>query len=72
MRGYWQLSDRVVLVKVNGSPCNISIIIVYAPTGESTEEELEEFYECLENAKARDVNKWFNLGVVEGQNSNYD
>ena len=27
--------------------------MVYAPTGGSTEEELEEFYECLENAKAQ-------------------
>ena len=33
--------------------CNISIIMVYPPTGKSTEEELEEFYECLENAKAQ-------------------
>ena len=27
--------------------------MVYASTGESTEEELEEFYEYLENAKAQ-------------------
>ena len=27
--------------------------MVYAPTGESTEEELEKIYECLENAKAQ-------------------
>ena len=52
VHGYWQLSDRVILVKLNGSTCNISIIMVYAPTGESTEE-LEEFYEFLENAKAQ-------------------
>ena len=53
VHGYWQLSDRVIIVKLNESTRNISIIMVYAPTGESTEEELEELYECLENAKAQ-------------------
>ena len=51
VHGYWQLSDRVILAKLNGNPCNISITMVYAPTEESTGEELEKFYECLENAK---------------------
>ena len=32
---------------------NISIIMAYAPTRESTEEKLEEFDECLENPKAQ-------------------
>ena len=27
--------------------------MVYAPTGESTEEELEKIYECLEHAKVQ-------------------
>ena len=40
VHGYWQLSDKVILVKLNGSPSNISMIMVYAPTGKSTEEEL--------------------------------
>ena len=51
MHGFWKLSDRVILVKLDGRPCKISIIMVYAPTGDSNEEEWEEFYECLETAK---------------------
>ena len=51
VHGYCQLSDRIILVKLNGSTCNISIIMVYAPMGESTEEELQEFYDCLEYAR---------------------
>ena len=49
---YWQLSDRVLLVKLQGKPFNMSIIMVYAPTSESTEEEIEQFYDTLEIAKS--------------------
>ena len=38
--GYWAVSDRVLLVKIQGQPFNISIIVVYAPTAESTEDEI--------------------------------
>ena len=30
--GYWTVSDRVLLVKIQGNPFNMIIIVVYAPT----------------------------------------
>ena len=50
--GFWQVSDRVLLVKLKGKPFNISIIVVYAPTSESTEDDIESFYDNLDTAKA--------------------
>ena len=51
--GYWTLSDRVLLVKIQGHPFNLAIIVVYAPTAESTEEEIDSFYDILEKAKSQ-------------------
>ncbi|XP_072037260.1 craniofacial development protein 2-like [Amphiura filiformis] len=50
--GYWTVSERVLLVKLQGQPFNISVIVVYAPTAESTEEEIDAFYDKLEEAKS--------------------
>ena len=51
--GYWTVSDRVLLVKIQGNPFNIAIIVVYAPTTGSAEEEIDAFYETLEEAKSQ-------------------
>ena len=51
--GYWTLSDRVLLVKMRGHPFNLAIIVVYAPTAESTEEEIDGFYEILAEDKSQ-------------------
>ena len=51
--GYWTVSDRVLLVKIQGNPFNITIIVVYAPTTGSTEEEIDAFFETLEEAKSQ-------------------
>jgi len=53
VQGYLQLSDRVLLVKLQGRPFNLSIIIVYAPTSESEEEEINKFYETVEKARSQ-------------------
>ena len=37
--GYWTVSYRVLLVQIQGNPFNITIIVVYAPTSGSTEED---------------------------------
>ena len=37
--GYWTISDRILLVKLKGKPFDISIIQVYAPTADKSEEE---------------------------------
>ncbi|XP_072041151.1 craniofacial development protein 2-like [Amphiura filiformis] len=51
--GYWTVSERVLLVKLQGQPFNISVIVVYAPTAESTEEEIDVFYDKLEEVKSQ-------------------
>ena len=53
--GYWAISDRVILVKLKGQSFGISIIIVYAPTSESSEDEIVAFYNKLEEALYRSI-----------------
>ncbi|XP_071944773.1 uncharacterized protein [Antedon mediterranea] len=53
MLGYWAVSERVMLVKLQGQPFNISIIVVYAPTADSTDEEIDNFYATLDQAKSQ-------------------
>ena len=36
------MSDRILLVKIHGQPFDLSIIQMYAPTGDSTEQEIED------------------------------
>ena len=49
--GFCPISERVMIVKIKGWPFNISIIQVYAPTSLSPEEEIDSFYEQLQEAK---------------------
>ena len=35
--GYWPISGRVMLVKLQGKPFNINLIQVYTPTKEHSE-----------------------------------
>ena len=53
MLGYWNINERVFLNKLQGHPFNIFIILVYKPKAESTEEDIDIFYETLEKAKAQ-------------------
>uniref|UniRef100_A0A0L8G7G0 Uncharacterized protein n=1 Tax=Octopus bimaculoides TaxID=37653 RepID=A0A0L8G7G0_OCTBM len=55
----WRVSERVLLVKLPRNPFNI-IIVVYASTADSTEEEIDAFYETLEEANLSD-------GKADGQ-----
>ena len=50
IEGYWAVSDRVLFIKIRGSPFNISIIQVYAPTEAHSVQEIETFYEDLDYA----------------------
>ena len=60
IKGYWARSDRVILVKLNGAPFDLNIIQVYAPTCEGSEEEVNKFYEDLdevmEQCKRHEIN----------------
>lgn len=50
LKGYWAVSDRVLVVKIRGKPFDITIIQVYAPTSERDEDEVDEFYNKLDQA----------------------
>ncbi|GFN78082.1 craniofacial development protein 2-like [Plakobranchus ocellatus] len=52
IKGYWALSDRVLLVKIAGKP-DLNIIQVYAPTANSNDEDLDKFYNELDTAKTQ-------------------
>ena len=50
MIGFHGISDRIIIVKLFSKPFNLSIIEVYAPTSASSEEEIEAFYNDLDDA----------------------
>ncbi|XP_071509931.1 craniofacial development protein 2-like [Diadema antillarum] len=50
MAGFYAVSERVIVLKVNSKPFNCNIIQLYAPTSACTEDEIEEFYESVEEA----------------------
>ena len=47
--GFRGISDRIIIVKLFSKPFNLSIIQVYAPTSASSEEEIETFYNDLDD-----------------------
>ena len=51
--GYWPLKDRILLVKIQGRPFNISVIVVHAPASDCNEEEIDMFYDNFNTAKAQ-------------------
>ena len=51
LKSWCPVSDRVVVAKIDAKPLNLGIIQVYAPTTESTDEEIEKLYEEIEKAK---------------------
>ena len=57
VKGYWAVSDRVLLLKIAGKPLDLNIIQVYAPTSASSEEDAENFYEEIEKAKTQCKNQ---------------
>ena len=48
---YWPVSDRIIMMKIQGKPFNIAIVQVYAPTSASTDDEIEEFYNLYSNLR---------------------
>ncbi|CAF1377503.1 unnamed protein product [Adineta ricciae] len=50
IKGYWAVSDRVLLIKLYGRPFNISIIPAYAPTSTYDDDAITDFYEDLDKA----------------------
>jgi len=48
--GYEPISDRVLVVRLEAKPRNITLIQVYGPTTAATDEEMERFYQDLSQA----------------------
>ncbi len=46
--GYKPVNSRIIAARFRGMPMNITVIQVYAPTADSTEEDIEAFYEQLD------------------------
>ena len=46
--GYNPVNSRIISARFQGKPINITVIQVYAPTLDSEEEEIEDFYGKLE------------------------
>ena len=42
-------NDRMISVRLQGKPCNSTVIQVYAPTSNIEEGEVEQFYEDLQD-----------------------
>ena len=57
--GYNPVSDRIILIRIQGKPMNITVVQVYAPTTAADEEEKEAFYskleEVVEKVSSKDV-----------------
>ena len=50
VKGFWAVSDRVLLIKLGGKPFNVPIIQGYAPTADYDEYAITDFYEDLDRA----------------------
>ena len=49
MMGFWAISDRVIMMKLEAKPFNINVMQVYAPTQDHDGEEIENFYQKIQN-----------------------
>ena len=49
--GCWQVSKRVMLIKITAKPVGLNIIQVYAPTTDYSDSEVEEFYEQVDSVR---------------------
>ena len=54
LQGYLPINQRCMLLKIKAKPMNISVLQVYAPTSDYSDEEIEEFYEDI-NKTLKDV-----------------
>jgi len=63
---YEPISDRLIVVRLNAKPRNITLIQVYGPTTAATEEEMERFYQDLSRA-VKQVPKGDRNGLIQRQ-----
>eukprot|EP00794_Sanderia_malayensis_P015552 gene15552-17137_t len=48
--GFWPISERVAVMKLEGKPFNIALIQVYTPTSDYSDEDIDIFYESIQKA----------------------
>jgi exonuclease III len=48
--GYNPVNDRIISIRIQGRPLNITLMQVYAPTSDAEEVDIEEFYNKLQKA----------------------
>ena len=75
--GFWCISERIVMIRLRERPLDITVIQCYAPTAECSEEEIEKFYQQLDQAvsqcKSQDIRVVMgdlNAKVGEGKRRN--
>ena len=61
---YTTISNRVISIRLKASPINITIIQIYAPTSTYNDEEIEQFYETVDNTIQESHKK--NILIVQG------
>ena len=58
-------SERMIIVRVSAEPKNLLLCQVYAPTTADSDEEIENFYEEVENA-INEIKKWDDIILLMG------
>ena len=64
VNGFWPISERVVMIRLDGKPFDIVVIQVYAPTSTHSDGEVEEYYADIQ--KAIDQIKQTDILIVMG------
>ena len=67
--GCCQVSSRLITIRLRAVPCNIIIVQVYFPTSDHDDNEIEEFYDQLQNGIYRTPKKDI-LVVQRDRNAN--
>ena len=49
LMGFWAISGRVIMMKLEAKPININVMQVYAPTQNHDDEEIEKVYQEIQN-----------------------
>jgi exonuclease III len=61
---YKPINDRIIYIRIRAIPENLSITQVYAPTSKASEEEIEQFYEQLQDIISEIP--WNNVSFIIG------
>ena len=68
MAGYVSISDRVFMAKITAIQVNLYVIQVHIPTSTHSDEEVEEFYRMIEQAKTHCRNLEVTV-IIDGMNA---